>query len=209
MSHAALRKEARKQHAEKVRAYGGEVSDRQQDEKMIKRAIGEHEAHDHKGEKKTKLHFASGGHVEGDEAPMRPDRQRRASGGATKGGHSTKGTHVNVIVAPRGEPSGPQRPGLGMAPPPGMMPHPMMPPPPPGQPMGMPPGAGGGGMPPGMGAKPFKRGGGVKLEGGAGGGLGRLEKSVESKDADDLHEDMPAVDPSTEDKPAVDKDNMK
>lgn len=208
MSHAALRKESRRMHAEKVRSYGGHT-DEAQDRKMIESAVRQHEAHDHPGKSKTKLHLASGGSVDGDEAPSRPDRpSRRASGGSMGGGskgHSTKGTHVNVIVAPRGaDPAS----APAAAPPMPAMPPRAMPP-------GMPPGGmPGGGMPPGMpgaagpmsggGGKPFKRGGKVEMEGSAAGGLGRLEKSVSAKAKGDLKENTDASDPDEEDKPVYD-----
>lgn len=90
-------------------------------------------------------------------------RQPRARGGAVK-----KGTTVNVIVAT--PPAGGPQPGAG-----GPAPGPSMPPPPPpGPPPGAPPMMAGPGGP-----MPRKNGGRVSLPkngGGAGGGMGRLEK---------------------------------
>lgn len=123
---------------------------------------------------------ASGGRAEGyateaeneatldDKAPkkLRLDRPAFKNGGAVK-----KGATVNVIVAPQVPPSGPPP----MPPPEAMMKPPMPPGPPPAPPPGaMPPGGG-----PPMGGAPMarKHGGRVqKMDAGAGGGKGRLEK---------------------------------
>ena len=141
-------------------ARGGPAhSDAKQDESLIRKAIEEHEDHEHGG-KHTKLKFKAGGAVEGEHA--RHHMGKRARGGrAGKGGK-----HVtNVIVAPQGggAPGGGMRPPM---PPPQAMqappPRPAAPPPPPPPQGAMPQGAGGppmGGMrPPGA----MKRGGGVK-----------------------------------------------
>ena len=161
MSHAEIRKMARKSHDEKVRAFGGDVKE---DKAMIKSAIAQHEKNDHPGTKPTRLHLASGGAVEGEASKPRMDK--RARGGSMK---KKAGTHVNVIVAPSHPQPVPVPMGGGAGGPPPMGPPPgaagMMPP----------PGAGG---PPGMGGpKPFARGGTVKMDAGAGGGLGRMEKA--------------------------------
>ena len=153
---------------------------------MVSKGISQHESHDHKGEKKTKLKLATGGAAKGEAPHNRMDRKPRAAGGRNKG-HKEPHVSVNVINAGSKPPMAP--PGGGMGAP--MPPHPPMAPqappmaaPPPGMgakppmpPQGMPPG----GMPP----RPFKAGGPVKnntvdiphLEGGAGGALGRLEKA--------------------------------
>lgn len=119
--------------------------------------------------------MAQGGRAEGyataeeNEATMRSkkrlDRPAYKNGGAVKKG----GTTVNVIVA-----SPPQKPEAPPMPPPGAMP---MPPPP----AGPPPGAGG--PPPLPGVPMGRRHGGrvptkaPKMDFGAGGGKGRLEKA--------------------------------
>lgn len=143
-------------------------------------AVHQHEDHDHKGEKKTKLKLANGGCASGGKPDARLDRKPRAAGG--RNSHKEPKVSVNVINAgkqpvpvPMGGPMG--APPAGAAP---MPPHPPMAPP--GQP-GMPPP---GGMPGAMPQRPFKGGGPVRdkgndmphLEGGAGGGLGRLEKAA-------------------------------
>lgn len=142
----------------------------------VKKGVHEHEKHLHKGEKETKLKLKSGGRAEGRKAEAHLGKYAR--GGATKA--KKGGTTVNVVIAPSGQQS-PQKvpvpvpaPGGGGMPPP----RPPMGGPPPGGAMMPPPG--GGGMPP---HPPMKRGGAikkigmVKMEAGAGGGLGRLEKA--------------------------------
>jgi hypothetical protein len=133
-NHASYRKQADKDHAEKMRHHAGKVSDRAQDEAMIKKAIDQHDDQLHGG-KKTRLKFKGGGHVEGTEKKARLDR---ASGGRTKGNHKTV---VNVVMPQSHDSAGA---------PPMMPPHPpMMPPPgPPGG--GAPPPGGPGGAPPPM-----------------------------------------------------------
>lgn len=81
---------------------GGAVhrdADEAQDAAMVKKGIRQHEAHDHKGEKPTKLKLRAGGHVEGDKARHRIDR--RARGGALPG---KKGGNINIILK-TGEPA--------------------------------------------------------------------------------------------------------
>ncbi len=160
-------------------------------DREVRKGISEHEKQLHSG-KKSRLKLACGGRADGGraegEAPKsRLDRKSRAHGGRNKGKEAK--VAVNVINA-GSKPSMPMPP-MGGAP---MPPRPPMAPPQP-----PPPGAAGappmpqrppmppqGGMP---GGRPFKSGGpvrnksiGVHLEGGAGGGLGRLEKAkAESK----------------------------
>lgn len=144
-THASLKAHGHRSHAEKVahhRAAGGKISDKDEDEKLIKTAMREHDAQQHHGTH-TRLKFKDGGAVEGEKAATRLDRPGHAKGGRTKGAK----THVSVIVAP-------QHPPAAAGPP--MAPHPIMAPgaPPPGGPppgVGGPPGAGGpppGAMPP-------------------------------------------------------------
>lgn len=125
-------------------ARGGAVhDDAKNDARMIERGVHQHEAHDHKGAAKTKLHLGDG--VDGEKG--RTHLAKRARGGATHGKKHHGGTKVNVIVAPQGggapmpAPPRPAMPPPG-APPPGMAPPGMMPPRPGMPPPGMPPGAG-------------------------------------------------------------------
>lgn len=171
-------------------ARGGEThSDKIADEKLIKKAIDEHDSQLHGG-KKTRLTFAEGG----DTSMPRMDQRARGGGGKKKA-HGKGETNVNIAVIPRaGGPQGAAPPMAG--PPPAMPPHPPMPmpaappprppmpvagagapmpmPPPtapaPGMPPGLPPGlAGAMGRPPGI-----RRGGrlarGGKTDGWAEGG---------------------------------------
>lgn len=160
------------------------------------KAVHEHEGHLHKGEKKTKIKLARGG-VSGKSAATRLDKPVRGRQGLKHGGKSKhKGdahTKVNVIVAGGGG-QPPMGGGMPMKPPmppmagaggPPMPMKPPMAPPPGGAPM-PPPGAGApppGGMPmkpPGM----MNKGGRIntkikapKMQDGAGGGKGRMEKA--------------------------------
>jgi hypothetical protein len=122
----------------------------------------------------------TGGSVAGGERP-KGDRIPRQSGGRAKGK-----TNINIIVNPnKAENDKPPMPGPIPAPPPPPMPPPP-PPPPPMPPAGPPPGgppphmmppsmmAGAGGPPP-MRARGGRLG--MNKLGGAGGGLGRLEKA--------------------------------
>jgi hypothetical protein len=157
-SHARLRKEAEESRA-----------DRLADISRVKKAVHEHEAHDHKGEKKTPLEgLRHGGKT-----------RHEVEGKRAKGGRLDRkqgGSKVNVVVAPQGGAPGPSRPVPVPVPVAGGVPPGARPPI-----AGM--GAGPGG-PPGV---PAKRGGKVKraaggdtyMHGASKGGLGRLEKSRE------------------------------
>lgn len=150
-------------------------------------AVGQHEAHDHKGAPKTKLKLKSGGKAEGGAAAPRLDKLARG-GAAKKKGAATK---VNIVIAmPKGgDDKAAQAVGMmqGAAGAKASMPKPMMPP------MGAgPAGPGAGGPPPlppmppqGPGAPTMpppggmKRGGRAKLpDAGAASGEGRLEKAA-------------------------------
>lgn len=189
MAFKQLREEARGCHDDKMHRMVGGAVDKQQDEKMIRGAMRQHDDQQHAG-KLTKLKFADGGAVD---MPSGERRDRRARGGAN---HKKGAPHVNVIVAPSMHSQPPGGP-LGMPPGGAPLPHPPVPMgPPPGPPMPMPGGAPGGmaGGPPigamapkvpmpmpggmGMGMGPRARGGQVSypIDDGAGGGKGRLEK---------------------------------
>jgi len=161
------------------RADGG-VSDKAEDTRMIKRAMGEHDAQLHPG-KHTRIKLRDGGMADGGASARRLDR-----GGRSKG---HKGSHVIVNVSPGQEPARPMPvpvPAAGGAP----MPPPRPPMAPPGMmPPGVPPtGPGLGGMPPGM--PPMRADGGrlseageahgkklaFKETAGARSGMGRLQK---------------------------------
>lgn len=156
-----------------LKAAGGKAhSDEAADKKLIKKMLAQHEKEEMK--------------VEGSLKHQRADKYAR--GGRTKGkgkGH----TQVNIaVVAPHGRhpadagalpggpPMPPPRPPLAGGPglPPGLPPGG----PPGGGPPGLPPGLAGG-PPPGMPPRPpgmMKRGGRVKMKGGAETGEGRLDK---------------------------------
>lgn len=183
-THSSYKREAHRSHMEKTErlAMGG-ASDSAEDKAMVRKAIRQHETHDHPGKGHTALKLKDGGHVDGKHSKARMDRPGRkhlaTGGGAGMGKKDGKGNHVNVIVAggqgaPRPVPvqvpvGGPPGAGMGMAPP--MPPRPPMGPPPGGG-MPMPPGA----MPHARGGRTYARGGKVEMDGGASGGLGRIEK---------------------------------
>lgn len=197
-SSARAKEQARaEQHTKKAGyARGGAVAeDEKNDRAMVKKAVAEHEEHDHKGEPRTKLRIKRGGKVDGKMPMQRLDKRAR-------GGHVGK-PPVNVIInSGGGEAEKQQAAQAGMqqgvqlgaraaiakmsgagagGPPPGAPPGSM--PPAPGMPPGAPPP--GGGLPiaphPPMagppGAPMRAKGGALKLEAGAGGGTGRLEKN--------------------------------
>ena len=168
----------------------GRKEDTESDVRMIKSAISQHERHDHKGEKPTRVRLRHGGRAEGGMAGNRLDQQGRKPGGGKGKGH----TNITVNVAPHppgaggppgmGTPGNGLPPGLGLPPrpaaaPPPAAPPPMMPPrpmPPPGA-GAMPPGGmpGGPGMAGGMPPRPM-----IKRGGRASGG------DVENRDTDQL-----------------------
>lgn len=144
------------------------------EKKMVKSAISQHETQEHEGHH-SRIRLADGGACEGLASGGRADKMSR-------GGHKKKSKHAKVqvnVIVPHG----------GAAPTPAPTPVPV----PVRAPMaGSPPvvPSPGGGPPVGLGApagppRPpgmLKRGGKVKfsapeLTGGAGGGLGRLEKA--------------------------------
>jgi len=146
---------------------GGAVdSDAKQDEREVAAGVHKHERHMHPGEKETKLR--DGGHVEG--SHTREHLAKRARGGKV----GKKGaTHVNVIVAPQGGGMHPPTASPIAQPAPAMAPHP---------PMAAPPGvmAPARPMPPPMPGMMRSRGGRLpRMEAGAGGGEGRIEKARE------------------------------
>lgn len=133
-------------------------------------------------EQRTGIHFRggykSGGAINDGTRPV-AGRLARKGGGRTK-----KGTTVNVIIAPQGSGAKPPMPPMAAPPPPGgpVGLHQGAPPPPPMAPAGAAPPAG---MPP-MGRKSGGRAvdggklakpGNYPIDSGAGGGLGRLEKT--------------------------------
>lgn len=172
-THSSLKHQGHRSHERKVsqhRAEGGRIGDKKEDEKLIKKAMREHDLQQHEG-KHTRLKFKDGGAIEGEAAAPRLDRPGRAHGGKTNKSKGGGKTHVNVIVAPQNHSGPPMAGPMGAMPPhPTPAPPPPAAPPPPGPP-GAPPGASPGpGMPPRMAGPPV--GAGVPMHN-AGGRVGR------------------------------------
>jgi hypothetical protein len=134
-----------------------EKRDDLKDKRTIKKAVRQHESHDHPGKPKTDLKLKRGGVAAG-RAPE-PRMDRRARGGAMtekQRGHGSpkggKGVNVNIISPGAAQDEKKQaaqagmQAGVRMGAAAASRPKPAMAPPPPG--------AGGGGMPPGGGAPP-------------------------------------------------------
>ncbi len=203
-SHAELRRHGERSHARKVaehKSAGGHAGTPATKAQVIK-AVHEHERADHPGKPETPIKLKRAGRVEGKKAKRRLDR---AAGGRTKGKH--KGTTVNIVVAggrqdrPMPVPvAGMGRPpmGPGAAPPPA--PPPGAPGMPPRPPMGPPVAAGVPGMRKHGGRTKHERAAGGRMNGGAGGALGRIEKA-EHVDGETFHENE-AESENVEGKPA-------
>lgn len=185
-------------HHEERRAKAADILSQQGYGKMkdiadheVAKAVGEHDKQMHGG-KKTHLKLKDGGKAMGKEPMHRLDRKPRSAGGRNKS-HKEPKVSVNVINAGGKQPMPVPMAGS-------MAPHPPMPMPAPQVPAGPPPGVMASGAPPmsarpmmpppgGMPQRPFKGGGPVRdkgndiphLEGGSGGGLGRLEKAAHEK----------------------------
>lgn len=126
------------------------AQDKREIDKAVRAGIEQHEAHDHPGEKKTRLRLRDGGMADGMMSEGRADKAPRGKKGGAK-------NHIAIVIAPQG---GGQQPPQKVpvpvpvgahppAPPPAAPPAP--PPRPPMPPAGAPPM---GGMPPGAGAPP-------------------------------------------------------
>lgn len=157
---------SRKRVGHIMKSGGAAHSDEKADKKLIKKMLAEHEAKEMK--------------VEGSLRHQRSDKYARGGRTKSKGKH---GTQVNIaVVAPHGR--HPADAGALPGGPPSPPPHPPLaggPGLPPGLPPGGPPVGGPPGLPPGMppGMKPpgmMRRGGRVKMKGGAETGQGRLDK---------------------------------
>lgn len=139
--------------SESAAARGGRIASMAGVKSAVAKAVHQHENHEHGG-KHTSLKFASGG--------------------ALKGRHHAKGVNVTVVVPQGNAPAAPPMPKVA-----GMGTIPGAPAPAPAMPMRPP------GMAPMAGPPGLKRGGSVKpapkMDAGAGGGLGRLEKARVAK----------------------------
>ncbi|MDE2467168.1 MAG: hypothetical protein KGL35_00050 [Bradyrhizobium sp.] len=157
-------KEAAQQQAGRLYRVAGRKTGGAVTRNEVKAMIHKHEAHDHKGEPRTKL--ASGGRAEGGKSAKRGDKKPRGN------------THINIMLG---------HPGAGTAPTPPVVARPVPvpvaargpapPPTGPAAPPMRPPMAGPMGPMKKGGRAKHKDGGTVKLESGAGGGLGRLAKA--------------------------------
>lgn len=142
----------------------GGHTDEAEDKKMMAGYVHKHEKHDHPGTKLTK--FKTGGAVHGKHAKAHAHKKGRGShvtivvgaNDAEKRDAMHKGAALGAMMAARKMAGPPMGAGPG---------GPPMPPPGPGA---VPPG------PPGM--PPMKRGGAVHLNGGSGGGRGRIGKAL-------------------------------
>jgi hypothetical protein len=158
-----------------------EASDEAKDKRMVKKAVHQHEKHDHKGQKPTDLKLKGGGEVKGKMAEKRLDKRARGGaltepmpekahgdGGKKAAGKGKHGPNINIILPQAAEAEKKQAAAAGMqvgakmgadaargagGPPMGAAPPGGAPPAP--RPMPAPGGAPGG-MPPGAGGPPMR-----------------------------------------------------
>ena len=149
------------------KAKGGAIA---KEKAIVKKAIKQHEAHEHKGQPKTKLKLKSGGVADHEKSNHRADKPSRLA----KGGKAH--TKINIMVAP-GK-GGDNAPAAPMNLPGGNITPPQMPPRPP-----VSPGIAAPMMRQGMMPQAVKTGGKIngRYDAGAGSGEGRLEKEKNYK----------------------------